>query len=83
MSSAFISHPDCIRHEMGVNHPECPERLSAINDRLLISGYLNFMNEYDAPLATVEQLALAHSALYIKELIARAPKDGYEFAFLY
>jgi acetoin utilization deacetylase AcuC-like enzyme len=76
--SAFISHPDCIRHEMGACHPECPERLSAINDQLLITGYLNFMDEYDAPMATVEQLTRAHSSLYVQELIAQAPKDGYQ-----
>ncbi|TDI81367.1 MAG: histone deacetylase family protein, partial [Betaproteobacteria bacterium] len=30
MSIAFISHPDCILHEMGPGHPENPERLKAI-----------------------------------------------------
>lgn len=66
-----------MRHEMGQSHPECPERLGAINDQLLISGYINFMNEYDAPLASIEQLSRAHSALYVKELIAQSPQEGY------
>ncbi len=79
MPSAFISHSDCARHEMGNCHPECPERLSAINDQLLITGYLNFMNSYDAPLATVEQLSRAHSSLYVQELIAQSPAEGYHF----
>jgi len=79
LPSAFISHSDCARHEMGNCHPECPERLSAINDQLLITGYLNFMDSYDAPLATVEQLSRAHSSLYVQELIAQAPTEGYHF----
>ncbi len=78
MPSAYITHPDCIRHEMGSLHPECPERLSAINDQLLITGYLNFMDSYDAPLATLEQIGRAHSSLYVQELIAQAPTDGYQ-----
>jgi len=79
LPSAFISHSDCARHEMGNCHPECPERLSAINDQLLITGYLNFMDSYDAPLATVEQLSRAHSSLYVQELIAQSPAQGYHF----
>jgi acetoin utilization deacetylase AcuC-like enzyme len=78
LPSAYITHPDCIRHEMGSLHPECPERLSAINDQLLITGYLNFMDSYDAPLATLEQIGRAHSSLYVQELIAQAPTDGYQ-----
>ena len=33
MSLAYITHPDCLRHEMGQGHPECPARLRAIEDR--------------------------------------------------
>jgi len=29
---AFITHPDCLLHEMGEGHPERPERLAAIED---------------------------------------------------
>ena len=38
MLAAFVTHPDCNRHEMGPGHPECPERLAAIQDRLLAAG---------------------------------------------
>lgn len=50
MLSAFITHADCARHEMGPHHPECPERLGAINDHLLVKGLLDYMHTYDAPL---------------------------------
>ncbi|MCX7255920.1 MAG: histone deacetylase family protein [Polaromonas sp.] len=77
MLPAYITHPDCARHEMGAHHPECPERLGAINDMLLVKGLLDYMHSYDAPLATTEQLGHAHSSLYVSELIDASPTEGY------
>ncbi|MFN6996338.1 MAG: histone deacetylase family protein [Aquincola tertiaricarbonis] len=77
MLAAFITHADCARHEMGPRHPECPERLAAIQDHLLIKGLLDYMCPYDAPLATQQQLARAHSAMYVQELLAGAPTEGH------
>jgi acetoin utilization deacetylase AcuC-like enzyme len=77
MLPAYISHSDCIKHEMGDQHPECPERIGAINDLLLIKGLLDYMQPYDAPLATEHQLGQAHSTLYIHELAAQVPQSGY------
>ena len=77
MLSAFITHSDCARHEMGPHHPECPERLGAISDMLLTKGLLDYMHTYDAPLATIEQLSQAHASNYVNELIGNAPTEGY------
>ena len=71
------THPYCAKHEMGPHHPECPERLSAINDMLLTKGLLDYMHHYEAPLATPEQLARAHASGYVSELIAAAPTQGW------
>lgn len=76
MLAAYITHPDCARHDMGAQHPECPQRLSAIHDELLMRGLLDYMLPYDAPLATLEQLARAHASLYVQELMALAPQEG-------
>ena len=68
MSTAYISHPDFMKHEMGRHHPECPERLNAIQDRLLISGVdlgLTQITAAQAPLADIE---LAHDRMYIASL---------------
>jgi acetoin utilization deacetylase AcuC-like enzyme len=62
---------------MGPQHPECPERLGAINDLLLVKGLLDYMHPCDAPLATPEQLAHAHSSLNVAELIDASPAEGY------
>jgi acetoin utilization deacetylase AcuC-like enzyme len=75
--SAFITHTDCARHEMGPHHPECPERLAAIQDHLLVKGLLDYMLPHDAPLATEDQLSQAHSTLHVKEMLAMSPTEGY------
>ena len=77
MLPAYITHSDCLRHEMGAHHPECPDRIGAINDLLLTKGLLDYMNGYDAPLATTEQLARAHASGYVQELIDASPTEGY------
>lgn len=77
MLAAYISHPDCVRHEMGAQHPECPDRIGAVNDQLLVTGLLNFMQSYEAPPATEAQLARAHALSYIRELAAKSPASGY------
>ena len=76
MLPAYISHPDCLKHAMGDQHPECPERIGAVRDMLLIKGLLDFMQPYEAPLATEKQLAQAHSSLYIHSLAALSPEQG-------
>ncbi len=75
MSIAFISHPDCALHEMGAHHPECPARLSAVHDQLLSSGLEFAIRNYDAPLATIEQLYRVHDKDYVDDILRRAPKD--------
>lgn len=77
MLPAFITHADCARHAMGPDHPECPERLGAINDMLLGKGLLDYMQPYDAPLATLEQLGRAHDLAYVYDIIAASPAEGY------
>ena len=77
MLSAYISHADCSRHEMGPDHPECPQRLGAINDRLLVTGLLDYMQSFDAPLATEEQLLRAHTPEHVSAMLNSAPLEGY------
>jgi acetoin utilization deacetylase AcuC-like enzyme len=74
---AYITHADCTRHEMGPDHPECPERLFAIGDQLLARGLLDLMLPYDAPLASEIELERAHSALHVRRLMDTAPASGY------
>jgi len=75
--SAYITHADCLRHDMGDEHPECPQRLAAVQDQLLLQGLLDYMHSYDAPLATPEQLLRAHSAEHVHAMEHAAPHTGY------
>ena len=77
MLPAYISHPDCARHEMGDGHPECPERLAAVADALLARGLLDYMLPFDAPLATEAQLERAHSAMHVRRVLDASPASGY------
>ena len=76
MSIAFISHPDCEKHVMGLSHPESPQRLSAINDRLIASGLGVLLHHYEAPLATREQLLRVHDAQYLDDIFSQSPPPG-------
>jgi acetoin utilization deacetylase AcuC-like enzyme len=55
MSTALYSHPECRLHDMGEGHPECPQRLDAINDRLLVSGLQDVLDMRDAPLVDIKR----------------------------
>ena len=72
--TGYYSHADCRRHEMGAGHPECPERLSAIEDRLLIRGLDAALERREAPTATFADLELAHGRRYLEELCSRAER---------
>ena len=66
--TGFFTHPDCKGHEMGRGHPECPERLDAIEDRLLISGVGDALERRVAPLAPLGDLELAHGKMFIASI---------------
>lgn len=61
---------------MGTHHPECPERLDAIHDRLIASGLDAYLEFHEAPFADVRQLERVHSRTYIDQLESRRPTDG-------
>ena len=69
MSTAFYSHPDCRRHDMGTGHPECPQRLDAIADQLRATGLDIALDFRDAPEATRAQLERAHTAGYVARML--------------
>jgi acetoin utilization deacetylase AcuC-like enzyme len=76
MTTAFIRHRDCLLHDMGQHHPECPDRLHAIEDQLIAAGLVGYLAEHDAPLAARGNLARVHSAEYLDALEAAVPTRG-------
>ena len=53
---------------MGRGHPECPERLDAIEDRLLVSGVGDALERREAPLAALSDIELAHGKMFVAAL---------------
>ena len=77
MTTAYITHPDCLRHEMGPGHPESPERLIAINEQMRSSGLLDELLCLDAPLADADDLKRVHRSSYVDLIFEHAPEQGY------
>ena len=76
MPTAFITHPDCLLHNMGAWHPESPARLQAVEDQLIASGLSSHLLHVEAPLARREQLARVHDVSYLDEIERSAPQSG-------
>ena len=76
MATAFITHAECAKHDMGAYHPECPARLAAIEDQCIASGLAQHLERFAAPRATDEQLGRAHTQDHIDTIRAAAPASG-------
>jgi acetoin utilization deacetylase AcuC-like enzyme len=72
--TAFVSHPDCARHDTGWKHPDHQGRLPALvravyRDMLQLHGHLL---EVEAVPAAEEQLLRVHTGDYIRAVQAAA-----------
>jgi acetoin utilization deacetylase AcuC-like enzyme len=76
MQTAYISHPLCLKHDMGAHHPESPGRIHAIEDRLIATGLMDYLQRHDARAATIEQLLRVHDADYIASIESSVPPQG-------
>ncbi|MBT9494040.1 MAG: histone deacetylase family protein [Paucibacter sp.] len=68
MSTAYFSHPDCRRHDMGAGHPECPQRLTAIDDWLLATGIEQALTQVEAGKVDLADVERAHTHGYVAEI---------------
>jgi acetoin utilization deacetylase AcuC-like enzyme len=76
MPIAYITHPECLLHDMGSHHPECPDRLNAVEDQLIASGVAQFLSRYEAPRVTRAQLERVHRPDYLDAMEEAAPQRG-------
>ena len=76
MDTAYIGHPDCLLHDMGAHHPECPARLRAVDDQLIASGLINYLRHEEAPKAQRRHLERVHDAHYLDAIAAKSPTRG-------
>ncbi len=84
MTTAFYSHSDCSGHDMGAGHPECAQRLAAIDDLLIATGLDIALERRDAPLVDPRDLRRAHSDAHVEAVLhrlERLERDGGMTAF--
>lgn len=79
MTTAYYTHADCKRHEMGSWHPESPERLQAIEDQLIASRISTLLDHRDAPSAEESDLARVHTADAIYRIRENCPSEHSEY----
>ncbi len=76
MTTAFYSHPICIEHEPGPQHPENGGRLRAIEVALAEPAFEDLMR-VEAPKTDPEVIHLVHDPAYVEKIFEAVPEEGY------
>jgi len=76
MSTALITHNDCVLHEISPGHPESPQRIGAILDQLKKENLYDYLTLFDAPLANPIAAESCHPKKYIDSIVASSPDSG-------
>jgi len=74
--TGFVYHPDYLKHDMGMSHPESPERLRAIVRKLEQDGVLPKLVRVDPAPAADEWIMQVHDPVYVAALKKQAPSSG-------
>jgi len=75
MTTLLISHPACLQHLTPMGHPERPDRLRAVEQALSAGKFKPLLRE-QAPMASLETVALCHPMEYVEEIREASPKEG-------
>ncbi len=73
---AYLTHADCLKHDVGPWHPESPKRQQAIDTALRAASWFGELLEIHPPHATLEQLARAHTRAHIDRVRNATPRSG-------
>ena len=79
MTTAFFSHDDCKKHNMGPEHPESPERLSSILAYLADTNLQQELDWVRPEEITRDQLLTVHPESYLHQLDLMQPTRGRVF----
>ncbi len=69
----FITHPVCLKHDMGPGHPERPERLTAIEGWLAKRGLFDHLEKVTPGPAAREWITTVHTPAYVDFLTQHSP----------
>ena len=67
------THPDCVRHDPGPDHPETPARLRVLLERARAESGVEVQ---EAPAASVEPILAVHPRHYLDSLAATSTRGG-------
>ncbi len=73
---AYLYHPYFEKHNPGHGHPECPERLAAINGYLGRKGFWPRITKLQPESIDLEVLKLNHAPEYIDFILQQQGKEG-------
>src|SRR5882672_4992349 len=76
MTTALITHPACLLHELPPGHPERPARLKEVLNALAGEPFGALLRK-TAPKAEEEALARVHSRDFIHEILEAIPESGF------
>ncbi len=76
---AYLTHPDCARHDVGSWHPESPRRWQAVDGALRAAPWFGQLLSVAAPHATLEQLQRAHTDSHIESVRNATPSSGVDW----
>jgi len=74
--TGLVYHPAYLEHDMGMGHPESPDRLRAIMQQLEQSGTLAQVARIEPRKAEDEWITQIHSSSYVASLNRHAPTSG-------
>ena len=73
MAPLLFTHPACLRHDPGPDHPETPSRLRVLLDRVRSNGAAEV---HEAPTAGIDSLLPVHPRSYLQSLEAMSARGG-------
>lgn len=76
MSCLYFTHPACGKHDAGPHHPERPERIPAIHDRLTTDGLLDQLTQSPVTPASIDAMRRAHVDGHVGRIQSAAPTEG-------
>ncbi len=75
MTTAYFTHACFLEHDTGSNHPECPDRLRAVNKSLSDEKF-GALDRRTPPEVDRAAIARVHSVDYIDSVFDRIPQEG-------
>ena len=78
MTTILFSHPACMEHDPGSQHPDLPSRMKAI-ERGLSGDEFADLDRREAPMADLKTLELVHPPAHIERVMSTIPERGRAF----